>query len=144
MKFVIVSPGKIKEKLLLEKVERFAKIISKPFSIEFDWFNKKKNKFKEIIDQKKQNEFIIKCEEWGSELTSLEFYDFIDKKRSCGISKIFFFIGDAEGYGEFGNIKGDFSLSLSKMTFPHDIARMLLSEQLYRVSTIEKGSSYHK
>ncbi len=144
MKFIIVSPGKVKEKLVEEKIEKFKKMMLSPFSLEFDYFNKKKNRFKEIIDSKKNNELIIKCEEWGRHFTSVEFFELFDKKRVDGISKVYFFIGDAEGYEAFGDIKGDISLSLSKMTFPHDIARMLLAEQLYRVSTIEKGTAYHK
>ena len=144
MKFIIVSPGKTKEKYIVDKIERFKKMTMKPYSIDFDWFNKKKNRFREIIESKKATDFVIKCEEWGEEFTSVDFYKLFDKKRVNGISRVFLFIGDAEGYGEFGDIKGDMSLSLSKMTFPHDVARMLLAEQLYRVSTIEKGTSYHK
>lgn len=144
MKFIIVSPGKVKEKFIEDKIDRFKKMTFTPFSIEFEWFNKKKNRFQEIIDAKKHTDLIVKCEEWGKEFSSNGFHEMLNQKRTMGISRVFFFIGDAEGYGAFGDITGDISFSLSQMTFPHDFARMMLAEQLYRVSTIEKGTDYNK
>jgi len=86
---------------------------------------------------------IAMCVE-GKQLSSEEFAALIDKCTSQGHSNIEFVIGGAEGLSEPVKAKCDFRLSMSRMTFPHRLARVILLEQLYRAFNINAGQNYHK
>jgi len=76
----------------------------------------------------------------GREMSSDEFFEFIKRKSSNG-EKITFAIGPPEGFGELEGYK---KISLSKMTFQHDLARLILLEQVYRALLRMKGTNYEK
>ncbi len=76
----------------------------------------------------------------GTEMSSDEFFEFIKKKSSIG-EKIIFVIGPPEGFVELQGYK---KISLSKMTFQHDLARLILLEQIYRALLRMKGTNYEK
>lgn len=80
----------------------------------------------------------------GSELTSLEFADYIRELTVSGKSNLAFVIGGSLGLSQEVLNRSDFRLSLSKMTLPHQIARLVLLEQLYRSFKIIRGETYHK
>ena len=83
---------------------------------------------------------IIGLEPDGKQLTSVEFSNFLYKKLEQGGSRLSFVIGDKEG------LPKDFSypcISLSLMTFTHQMCRLILVEQIYRAHSIQSGSSYH-
>jgi len=80
----------------------------------------------------------------GRGYSSEEFAELLQKWQSQGISKVFFAIGGPFGLGETAFKEADLVLSLSKMTFPHELVRLLLFEQLYRAFTILRGEKYHK
>jgi 23S rRNA (pseudouridine1915-N3)-methyltransferase len=79
----------------------------------------------------------------GSQLTSLELSQFLDK-RSLEGREVCFIIGGPDGLPVEVVKKADFDLSLSQLTFPHDLAMVILLETLYRASTISAGQPYHK
>jgi len=80
----------------------------------------------------------------GSQLDSPRFSEFISVCALRGRSKICFLIGGSMGLSEEIKEKADLRLSMSKMTFPHHLARILLLEQLYRAFQIQAGTKYHK
>jgi 23S rRNA (pseudouridine1915-N3)-methyltransferase len=80
----------------------------------------------------------------GKELDSLKFSQFIQLCASKGKSRLCFVIGGSLGLHQSVKDKADIRLSLSKMTFPHHLARVMLLEQLYRAFKILEGSKYHK
>jgi 23S rRNA (pseudouridine1915-N3)-methyltransferase len=80
----------------------------------------------------------------GSELTSEKFAAFIERKLTHYKKDIAFFVGGAEGFSDAEREKADFLLSLSKMTLPHELARVFILEQIYRAFTIIRGEKYHK
>jgi 23S rRNA (pseudouridine1915-N3)-methyltransferase len=80
----------------------------------------------------------------GKELTSESFAAFIEQKLTHYKKDIAFFIGGAEGFTDKEREKADFLLSLSKMTLPHELARVFILEQIYRAFTIIRGERYHK
>ncbi len=83
--------------------------------------------------------FTVILDERGEELTSVEFSRLVSGKR-----EITFVVGGADGLSEEVKEKGDFKLSLSRMTLQHDIARVVLLEQIYRAVQIARGSKYHR
>ena len=88
------------------------------------------------------DDFVTLLDEKGKKFTSLEFSQWIDKQRFT-TKKLVFIIGGAFGFSKEIYDRADFLLSLSKMTFSHQIVRAIFAEQLYRAMTIIKGEKYH-
>ncbi|MDE7156070.1 MAG: 23S rRNA (pseudouridine(1915)-N(3))-methyltransferase RlmH, partial [Muribaculaceae bacterium] len=86
---------------------------------------------------------VILLDERGREMTSREFSTFIDKKVSVQARNIFFVVGGPYGFSEDVYKRSDGMMSLSKMTFPHEMVRLFFVEQLYRAMTILRGEPYH-
>lgn len=82
-------------------------------------------------------------DEKGKELTSKEFAGFIEQRINSGLKELIFFIGGPYGFPEEITDMATSLISLSKMTFSHQLVRLLFLEQLYRAFTIIKGESYH-
>lgn len=80
----------------------------------------------------------------GRQLSSTELADFIDKTAVSGVSSIAFVIGGSYGLSDEIKAKSKLKLSMSKMTFPHQLARVMVLEQLYRAFQISSGGKYHK
>lgn len=79
----------------------------------------------------------------GRQFTSEEFARFLDGQQNRSPQPLLFGVGPADGFGEEARKAASLLLSLSKMTFPHELARVVLLEQLYRAFTILKGHPYH-
>lgn len=79
----------------------------------------------------------------GKQMGSREFAVFIEKQMSSGLKELVFLVGGAWGISGIIKQRGDHSLSLSKMTFPHQLVRLIFAEQLYRAMTILKNEPYH-
>jgi len=97
-----------------------------------------------IIEKMDKDNFNIVLDGRGKELSSIEFATFISQTLSRQNKDIAFFIGGADGFDEEFLKKGNFALSLSKLTFPHELARLILLEQIYRAFTIINNEKYHK
>ena len=148
----IICVGKIKEKYLVSAIEEYSKRLSKYTKIEiielpdYDINNKdivlEKEK-ENILKHINNKDYIITLEIKGSELSSEEFAKKIDKIFITN-PNITFIIGGS--YGLHNQIKNmsDFKLSFSKFTFPHQLFRVILLEQIYRVYKINNNESYHK
>ena len=97
-----------------------------------------------ILKYVKEDAFVITLEIAGKQLTSEEFADKIEQLGVRGTSHIIFIIGGSIGLGKEVLEKSDFALSFSKMTFPHQLMRVILLEQVYRSYRIISGQPYHK
>ena len=86
---------------------------------------------------------IILLDDKGKEYTSIEFAKFLQTKLNAGIKTLVFFIGGAFGFSEEVYAKANQKVSLSKLTFSHQMVRLFFLEQLYRGFTIIKGEGYH-
>jgi len=95
-----------------------------------------------ILDITKGEELIL-LDEKGKQYSSVEFSDFLLHKTNLGLKCITFVVGGAYGFSEQVYSKASSLLSLSKMTFTHQMIRLLFVEQLYRAFTIIRGESYH-
>ncbi|HLF63383.1 MAG TPA: 23S rRNA (pseudouridine(1915)-N(3))-methyltransferase RlmH [Saprospiraceae bacterium] len=87
--------------------------------------------------------FTVMLDEKGKELNSVQFADLISKQQSAGHSTLRFIIGGAFGVEDLIHQETDLRLSLSSMTFPHQLVRIIFLEQLYRAFTILRGEGYH-
>jgi 23S rRNA (pseudouridine1915-N3)-methyltransferase len=98
---------------------------------------------KRIIQSISSDDYIILLDEKGKELRTVEFSEWVKKLFLLQKKRIVFIIGGPWGFSEEVYNRADFRMSLSKMTFPHQLVRLLFLEQLYRVFTIIKGEPYH-
>ena len=148
----ILCVGKIKEKFFREAINEYLKRIQKYTKIEIievndvDLNNKELNLEKErdnLIKYINDKDFLITLEIDGKEMSSLDLANKIDKTL-INYSNITFIIGGSYGLHQDIKNKSNFSLSFSKITFPHQLFRIILLEQIYRCFKINNNESYHK
>jgi 23S rRNA (pseudouridine1915-N3)-methyltransferase len=96
-----------------------------------------------IIQSFTDDDYIILLDEKGKELRTVEFSGALEKMFFLPKKRIVFVIGGPWGFSKAIYDRADYKMSLSKMTFPHQLVRLLFLEQLYRVFTIIKGEPYH-
>lgn len=96
-----------------------------------------------ILSKRKPQDWVVALDERGSLLDSVELSRYVGKAQT-GARDLLFVIGGDEGLDESVRGAANLTLSLSKMTLPHRLARVVLVEQLYRAFTILKGEPYHK
>jgi 23S rRNA (pseudouridine1915-N3)-methyltransferase len=87
--------------------------------------------------------FFVALDPRGKQISSEEFAGFIDEHQQRGTQELVFAIGPADGWSDEARAQAAFLLSMGRMTLPHELARVLLLEQLYRAFTILKGHPYH-
>ena len=156
MKIKIIALGKIKEKFLKDGIEEFLKRLTPYASVEIVELNpieiKDENLTQKALEQEgerilshiKNDSYVITMEILGKQLSSEEFAYKINEISMSGISELIFVIGSSCGLSPIVSKRADFKLSISKMTFLHQFARLLLVEQIYRAFKILKGETYHK
>ena len=156
MKIKIIALGKIKEKFLKEGIDEFLKRLTPYASVEIVELSpieiKDENLTARILEQEgekilaniKPNSYVITLEINGANFTSEKFAKKIEEISNQGNNEIVFVIGSSCGIAPSVSARADFKLSLSKMTFLHQFARLLLVEQIYRAFKIQKGETYHK
>lgn len=86
---------------------------------------------------------VVLLDERGAEYTSIEYADWLQKRMNSGIKRLLFIIGGPYGFSEAIYARADEKISLSKMTFSHQIIRAIFTEQLYRAFTILHNEPYH-
>jgi 23S rRNA (pseudouridine1915-N3)-methyltransferase len=96
-----------------------------------------------ILEKAASANYIVLLDERGKEFSSIEFAGFLQKNMNSGIRELMFIIGGAFGVAETVKQKADITFSLSRMTFTHQLIRLLFAEQLYRAMTILKNEPYH-
>lgn len=152
MKINIVCVGKIKEQFFTDAIKEYMKRISRFADlkiIEVDEASKLTN-----LEQKSKSEgekllqkcsgVIVALDGGGKFLSSTEIADFIHKKEVQGESIISFIIGGSNGLSKEVLERADLVVSFGKITFPHQLFRVVLIEQIYRALTIIEGLPYHK
>lgn len=159
MKITLITVGKIKEKYLKDAIAEYSKRLSRyckldiievtdektpdhaSESVEDAIRSKEAERIQKYI---KEDAYIITLEIGGKQLASEELAEKIDKLGIQGVSHIIFIIGGSIGLGREVLSKSDYALSFSKMTFPHQLMRVILLEQIYRSYRIINGEPYHK
>ena len=137
MKLRVAAIGKLKSKAIAELVEDYSERIGHymPFELTVA-----KDDASLKLDR---DDFLVVCDENGDQPSSKGLAEFLSQHQRVGTKRLTFFIGDAKGVMPVMKAKARATLSFSKMTFPHELARVILLEQLYRACTILRGEKYH-
>jgi 23S rRNA (pseudouridine1915-N3)-methyltransferase len=99
---------------------------------------------RKLISAIERDDFVTLLDEKGGELDSPQFAEFIVKRQQSGTKRLAFVIGGFAGVSDEVKQRANFRLSLSRMTLTHELARVFLTEQVYRAFTLQAGSPYHK
>ena len=159
MKITLITVGKIKEKYLKDAISEYSKRLSRYCKLEIievadektpdnasqiveDGIRDKEGE--RILKYVKEDAFVVTLEIKGKLLTSEELADKIETLGIQGTSHIIFIIGGSIGLGNEVLKRSNYALSFSKMTFPHQLIRVFLLEQIYRAFKISNGETYHK
>jgi 23S rRNA (pseudouridine1915-N3)-methyltransferase len=106
--------------------------------------NQQKQKEGELILNKLiASDFVVLLDEGGKQFTSEAFLEYIQKRLNSGLKQLVFVIGGPYGFSEAVYNRADSTISLSKMTFSHQMVRLFFTEQLYRAFTILRNEPYH-
>lgn len=156
MKIKVVALGKIKENFLKDGINEFLKRLVPYVNIEITELSPveihDENLVKKSLDEEgekilshiKPQSFVITLEIQGRQFSSEEFSAKIEELMNDGIGEIIFVIGSSCGISENVSKRANLRMSMSKMTFLHQFARLILVEQIYRAFKIMKGETYHK
>lgn len=159
MKITLITVGKIKERYLRDAIEEYAKRLQKYVKLEIVEVADEKTpdgaspaleeqiRSKEgerILKHLKEGACVVTLEIGGRMMDSVEFAQWIDQSGIRGISHIQFVIGGSLGLAPEVCARSNLALSFSKMTFPHQLMRVILLEQIYRGCRINSGEPYHK
>lgn len=159
MKITVITVGKIKEKYLKDAIAEYSKRLGKYCKLEIIEVADEKtpDNASETVEEQirakegerilkyiKDDAYVITLEIEGKQLTSEQFAGKIESLGVQGHSHIIFIIGGSIGLGSEVLKKSDYALSFSKMTFPHQLMRVILLEQVYRGYRIISGAPYHK
>lgn len=159
MNIKIVCVGKLKEKYLDDGIKEYLKRISAYSDIEVievaderipenpslaEETIVKSKEGRRILDKVKQDDYMILLDVQGKELDSIQFAERIEDCMINGKSTIDFVIGGSLGHGEDVLTRANARISFSQMTFPHQLMRLILVEQIYRAFKIIRHETYHK
>ncbi|HMC85338.1 MAG TPA: 23S rRNA (pseudouridine(1915)-N(3))-methyltransferase RlmH [Chitinophagaceae bacterium] len=155
MKFQFWSLGKIHEPYIKEGVETFTKRISNYYPADWNIIATPKNagllseaglKKKEaeiLLAALSKDDYLVALDERGKSLSSAQLAAFIQARANESTRQIVFLIGGAYGLHESILKRADYIWSLSLLTFPHQLVRLILAEQVYRACTIIRNEKYH-
>lgn len=159
MKITVITVGKMKEKYLRDAVAEYSKRLGAYCKLEIIEVADEKTpdhageaqermilakEAQRILRYIKEDAFVITLEIGGKQLSSEELAAKIDRLGVQGTGHLIFIIGGSIGLGKEVLDRSDFALSFSRMTFPHQLMRVILLEQIYRSFRIIQGAPYHK
>ena len=159
MHIQVIAVGKIKEKYLRQGIDEFLKRISKYARIEIIEVPDEKApagasqraeeiskdcEGEKILEKIKKDSYIIGLDSNGSQFTSQEMAAYMEKLALEGKSSVTFIIGGSLGLSKKVLKEADLKISFGKMTFPHQLMRLILLEQVFRWFKIIRGEPYHK
>lgn len=159
MRITVISVGKIKEKFYTGAIEEYSKRLSKYCTLslvevadekapetlsEKEMTQIKDREGERILDKIKDSQYVITLEIRGKQLTSEELSEKLSALGLEGNSDVVFVIGGSLGLSDAVMRRSNFALSFSKMTFPHQLMKVVLLEQVYRGFRILRGEPYHK
>lgn len=155
MKVQLIVIGKTVEKYLIQGENEYIKRLKHYVKTEIKLIPDLKNTKNLSEDQQKQKEgelilnhisqtdFVVLLDENGKQYSSIDFSAFIEKKMLTGLKNLVFVVGGPYGFSDEIYKRANTKISLSKMTFSHQMVRLIFLEQLYRAMTIIRGEPYH-
>jgi 23S rRNA (pseudouridine1915-N3)-methyltransferase len=154
-KITFLLVGKTTEGFVNEAIAKYADRLKHYVSFDIQVIPELKNTKNMPVPQQKEkegeailkslsdNDELILLDERGKTFSSIEFANFLENKMSFSAKRLVFVVGGAYGFSEAVYSRANDRISLSKMTFSHQIIRLIFMEQLYRAMTIIKGEPYH-
>lgn len=155
MDIKLILHGKTEEAYLQEGVSKYSKRLKRYISFSEQLIpalkNAKSLSFQEIKQKEgdllftkiRDTDFVVLLDDKGNSFSSLEFSDFLQKQMNQSIKTLVFVVGGPYGFSDEVYKRANFKLSLSKMTFSHQMIRLLFVEQIYRAFTILNNEPYH-
>jgi len=155
MKVLLLVIGKTDEDYLITGIKKYVGRLGHYVSFEMkeipDIRNRKtlseeqqkKAEAFQLLSQLQAGDHIMLLDEHGKTFSSVDFAEQLEKQMASGAKRIVFLIGGPYGFAEEVHAKANMELSLSPMTFSHQMVRLIFLEQLYRAFTILKGEPYH-
>lgn len=155
MTIKLIVVGKTDNKAIIALIEEYGKRLNFYVKFEFEVIPDLKNtkSLSEVLQKEKEGELILKnviasddlilLDERGKSFSSVEFSDYLQKKMNAGLKQLIFVIGGPYGFSEEVYARANGKLSISKMTFSHQMIRPFFIEQLYRGFTILRNEPYH-
>lgn len=155
MKIVFLQTGKTSEKYVAEGIEIYTGRLKKSPGVEImtvpDIRNARnltgqeirQKEGRKILEQIRESDYVTLLDERGREFRTIEFTSWLENRLMQPEKRLLFVTGGAWGFSEEVYARADMKISLSKMTFPHQLVRLIFFEQLYRAFSIIRGSSYH-
>jgi 23S rRNA (pseudouridine1915-N3)-methyltransferase len=155
MKIQCWSIGKNHEPYIRQGVEDFTKRISRYYTVSWEILpvpknagmlseaDLKKQESKLILDWLGKEDYLVALDEKGKEINSPQLATFLQARSNESVKKLVFLIGGAFGLDEVIIKRANYVWSLSKLTFPHQLVRLILAEQLYRACSILRNEKYH-
>lgn len=155
MKVTLISVGALREPPLRELATKFSarlphympfeilEVADSPKFLSAAIDTRKAREGEAILEKISPGDFVVLFDERGREMTSREFATFIDRKMATLSRNLVFVIGGPYGFSDAVYQRADMQLCLSKMTFTHEMARVVAIEQIYRAATILRGEPYH-
>ena len=155
MTIKLIVVGKTNNKAIIALIEEYSKRLNFYIKFELEIIPDLKNtkSLPEVLQKEKEGEFILKnviasddlilLDERGKSYSSMEFSDYLQKKMNAGLKQLIFVIGGPYGFSDEVYARANGKLSISKMTFSHQMIRPFFIEQLYRGFTILRNEPYH-
>lgn len=148
MKIIILAVGKEKDFAGHELVADYTVRIGHYMPIEWVYISagdmrEEGERINKELDKCGSGTHIIMLDEKGKEFTTEKFAEFIQSRLNEGLRSVVFLIGGAHGFDGSVRKRAQTTIALSQLTFPHQLVRLILTEQIYRACTILKGEKYH-
>ena len=155
VKILLLTIGNTDKKFMKEGIDDYVKRLSFYIPFEMKVIPDIKNRSSLSLDLQKEKEgqlilnqislgdYVILLDEHGLEFSSVEFSKWIEKKMIAGMRQIVFVIGGPYGFSNTVYQRSDVKISMSKLTFSHQMVRLIFVEQVYRAMTIIKNEPYH-
>ena len=155
MKITLLAIGKTDNKNLQNLIQDYSKRLSHYVSFQFEIIpdiknaknlsesQQKKTEGEEIIKRVQNSDFMVLLDEKGKSFTSVAFSEYLQKRMNSGLKNLVFIIGGPYGFSEEVYLRAQGKISLSSMTFSHQMVRLFVVEQLYRAFTILRNEPYH-
>ena len=155
MKTTLLVVGKTNSQPLIKMTDDYVERIGHftPFSIEvipelrnarsLSFEQQKEREAQDILQRLKPSDYVILLDEHGEEFTSMQFSRYIQKTNNRGATRVVYIIGGPYGFAPAVYERANHKISLSKMTFSHQMIRLLFVEQFYRAYTILNNMPYH-
>ncbi len=155
MEIILLTVGKTTQNYIISGIEEYTKRLKRyiPYKIECLHDVKNTKSLTSEVQKEKEGELILNfispadycilLDEHGKEFTSVDFSIYLQKVMASGRKRAIFVVGGPYGFSQSVYSRADAKLSLSKMTFTHEMIRLFFTEQIYRAMTILRGEPYH-